>query len=103
MKKFMGSLNARDEMERPELDSLPEEVVMVILSWLPVDSLAQNVRVCKKWRDTAKLPQVWRLSFAISFGDNPVGPQRYNFFTKLQPSFLGPLLTTQHFLFLPFC
>ncbi|XP_070806331.1 F-box only protein 27-like isoform X1 [Pituophis catenifer annectens] len=48
----------------PDWPRLPNEVLALILSWLPPETLATRCRlVCRRWRDLLDGPAVWKLQW----------------------------------------
>uniref|UniRef100_A0ABM5ERV1 F-box only protein 27-like n=1 Tax=Pogona vitticeps TaxID=103695 RepID=A0ABM5ERV1_9SAUR len=54
---------ARAEMQRPtDVNQLPDEVLELILSWVPARTLVARCRlVCRRWRDLIGRPTLWKL------------------------------------------
>lgn len=55
---------AEEEALPPDWARLPNEVLALILSWLPPETLATRCRlVCRRWRDLVDGPAAWQLQW----------------------------------------
>uniref|UniRef100_A0A452HD05 Uncharacterized protein n=1 Tax=Gopherus agassizii TaxID=38772 RepID=A0A452HD05_9SAUR len=58
----MGQGESRDPPAPLDLNPLPDELLALILSWVPGRALVTRCRlVCRRWRDLIDGPTVWRL------------------------------------------
>uniref|UniRef100_A0A8C3I2L8 Uncharacterized protein n=1 Tax=Chrysemys picta bellii TaxID=8478 RepID=A0A8C3I2L8_CHRPI len=54
------------------LNRLPDELLALILSWVPGRALVTRCRlVCRRWRDLIDGPTVWRLQAAARLCPSP--------------------------------
>ncbi|XP_067317813.1 F-box only protein 17-like [Anolis sagrei] len=62
-KRRLPELEATEDIQIMEdLKYLPDELLLLILSWVPGRSLVRECRlVCRKWRDLIDKPTLWRL------------------------------------------
>ncbi|XP_066495118.1 F-box only protein 27 isoform X2 [Tiliqua scincoides] len=67
----MGLVNSRAELPRKkeiqclvDLNPLPDELLVLILSWVPGRTLVTHCRlVCRRWRDLIDRPTLWKLKW----------------------------------------
>lgn len=59
-----GAVGSLPGAPPPDWPRLPNEVLALILSWLPPETLATRCRlVCRRWRDLLDGPAVWKLQW----------------------------------------
>merc|ERR1712156_340848 len=66
--------------------TLPEEVLMSVMSWLPVSDLCNAILVCRHWRTIGENPQLWRrYKLEINYGTKRLAQTlRFARFSKLE-------------------
>ena len=67
-----GFKGKKSVMGRSWISSLPNEVMIIILSHLDPAELTKVTRVCKRWNAIISDDSCWRLAFETSFGVLPL-------------------------------